>query len=37
MAAPPVENRIAAATSSSRLRSGEAVIAAGRRRERQKP
>ena len=30
MAAPPVENRIAAATSSSRLRIGEAVIAARR-------
>src|ERR1039458_2106133 len=28
MAAPPVENRIAAATSSNRLRSGKAVIAA---------
>jgi hypothetical protein len=28
MAAPPVENRIAAATSSSRLRTGEVLIAA---------
>ena len=37
MAAPPVENRIAAATSSSRLRIGEAVIASGRRHRRQKP